>query len=258
MGYRDEIMVTGEVDYLLKKNPNSKFVIGDGKNIWWSEIYENNNNILNANQYKNYHNVIWIKNYPHHRPYRIYKKNIESKKYLWNKTYIAKKGKLFFSNNEILFANEILNKIKSKYLKKIIHIEPNVKNTRGYLNRQWGLEKWQKVVNELNQDYVFLQTSFGNQNILENVVNVPNINFRLACTLLMGVDLFVGLHGGMSHAAAALDKKGVIIFGGWCDPKNLGYKAHSNLYINDKMSPCGSKNNCDHCKKCMELINFFL
>ena len=38
-----------------------------------------------------------------------------------------------------------------------------------------------------------------------------------------------------------------------CD-KITGYKTHNNLYIKDKQSPCGSKNDCMHCKKCMKLI----
>ena len=66
--------------------------------------------------------------------------------------------------------------------------------------------------------------------------------------------LFVGAHGGLSHAAAALNLKAVVIFGGFIDPKILGYKIHKNIYINNKLSPCGSKYKCDHCKKCMNDI----
>ena len=42
MGYGDDLMVTGEVLDLKKKFPSAKFVIGDGKRSYWSEIYENN------------------------------------------------------------------------------------------------------------------------------------------------------------------------------------------------------------------------
>ena len=77
------------------------------------------------------------------------------------------------------------------------------------------------------------------------------MNFRTACAMMSKTHLFVGAHGGMSHAAAALNLKAVVIFGGFIDPKNVGYEIHSNIYINDKLSPCGSKYECDHCKKCM-------
>ena len=42
--------------------------------------------------------------------------------------------------------------------------------------------------------------------------------------------LFVGTHGGLSHAAAALNLKAVVIFGGFIDPKILGYKMHKNMF----------------------------
>ena len=32
MGYGDDLMVTGEVNELLKTRPKAKFIIGDGKN----------------------------------------------------------------------------------------------------------------------------------------------------------------------------------------------------------------------------------
>ena len=58
----------------------------------------------------------------------------------------------------------------------------------------------------------------------------------------------------MIAGAGALDKKAVVIFGGWSDPKNLGYDFHTNLFIKHKKSPCGSKYECDHCTKCMNDI----
>ena len=254
MGYGDDIMVTGEVEHLLKKNPNSKFIVGDGHNIWWSEIYENNEAIINANQYKNFKNVLWINNYPHHRPYRIYEKDTHYLKYTWNKSYKAKKGKLFFSNEEKKFANKIFNKIKTKSKKKIILVEPNVKIKKGYKNRDWGFNKWQFVVDKLREKFIFLQTSYSKQQILKNTINIHNINFRSSCAILSKADLFIGTEGGLHHAAAALNKKAVVIFGGFIDPSITGYSFHNNLYIDDLNSPCGSKHECKHCKNCMDLI----
>ena len=45
--------------------------------------------------------------------------------------------------------------------------------------------------------------------------------------------LFVGAHGGMSHAAAALNLKAVVIFGGFIDPKNLGDMSKQITYDKD-------------------------
>ena len=123
-----------------------------------------------------------------------------------------------------------------------------------HLNRDWGFKKWQTIVENLRHKFIFFQASYGAQKRLRNVINIHNVNFRSTSALLSQADLFIGPHGGMAHAAAVLDKKGVVIFGGWCDPKNLGYNIHTNFFIKNKESPCGSKYECKHCKKCMDLI----
>ena len=67
-------------------------------------------------------------------------------------------------------------------------------------------------------------------------------------------DLFIGTEGGMHHAAAALNKKAVIIFGGHISPNITGYSFHKNLYIDDESSPCGNKLKCKHCEECLNKI----
>ena len=46
----------------------------------------------------------------------------------------------------------------------------------------------------------------------------------------------------------------VVIFGGWIDPLIVEYSFYTNLFIKNNESPCGAKNKCKHCIKCMELI----
>ena len=49
--------------------------------------------------------------------------------------------------------------------------------------------------------------------------------------------------------------KQFIYFGGWIDPKIIGYSFHKNLYVNLNDSPCGAKGfKCKHCDRCRELI----
>ena len=235
MGYGDDLMVTGEVKELLKTKPNAKFIIGDGKKSFWSEIYNNNHSIISAKEINDYEEIIWINNYPHNRPYRIYDKKTNHIKYTWKKSYRVKIGQIFFSKEEISFAKNIYEQIRKKSLnKKIIYIEPNVKINKGYINRDWGFNKWQKVIDAQKDECVFFQISYGNQKILKNVINLHNVNFRNACALLDKSDLYIGAHGGLSHAAAALNKKAVVIFGGWIDPSIVGFSFHTNLFIKNK------------------------
>ena len=258
MGYGDDLMVTGEVKSLQQKYPDSKFIVGDGKQSFWSEIYKNNKAIIDSKQINDYKDIIWIKNYPNHRPYRIYDKKTHTIKYTWNYAYKVKKGEIFFTDQELNFSKNIYSEIRKKISdKKIIYIEPNVKLNKGFLNRDWGFDKWQQVVNELKDDYVFFQASYGNKKNLKNVINLNNVNFRNSCALLAVTDLYCGAHGGLSHAAGALNKKAVVIFGGWINPSITGYDFHKNFYIDDEKSPCGLKDECTHCQKCMELITVF-
>ena len=256
MGYGDDLMITGEVKNLKKNHSDAKFVIGNGTKSWWSEIFFGNKSIIRGEQAKDFQKIIWLDNYPGHRPYRIYTSLNHKEKYTWNKNYKTKSGEIFFSNKELECANKIFKDIRNKFnlKKKVVHIEPNVKKSMGYINRDWGFEKWQCVVNELKEKILFIQTSLNDQRILNNVLNINNTSFRTACALMSKTHLFVGAHGGMSHAAAALNLKAVIIFGGFIDPKITGYEIHKNIYIDDMLSPCGSKYKCDHCKKCMESI----
>ena len=83
MGFGDDIMNTGEVLFLKKNKPNYKFVIGDGNRSFWSEIYDNNNDIIRAAYIKNFSKVLWIDNYDLNRPYRIYTENDENF-YTWD------------------------------------------------------------------------------------------------------------------------------------------------------------------------------
>ena len=256
MGYGDDLMITGEVKTLRKSYPNAKFVIGNGNRSWWSDIFLGNTSVIQSDQIKDFQKVIWIKNYPGHRPYRIYNLPNHREKYQWNENHKAERGEIFFSNEELKNVDKIFKSIKSELdaKKKMVHIEPNVKIKKGHINRDWGFEKWQYVVNELKEKILFIQTSFGDQKILNNVLNIKNINFRNACAIMSKTDLFIGTEGGMHHAAAALNLNAIVIFGGFINPKITGYEIHKNIYINDKLSPCGSKYECDHCKKCMNDI----
>ncbi len=256
MGVGDAIMATGEVRELRNKNPESKFIIGDGIKYYWNEVFDNNPYIIKGDQIKSFENIIWINNYEGNRPYRNYGKNLPKDNYNWKKNYSPKKGEIFFNKNEKNLSNLAISQIRKKINdKKIIFIEPHVKKRLGYQNRDWGFEKWQKIVFELKNKYEFLQLTYGDNKVLEGATNIHGLNFRSSVAILSKCDLFIGTEGGMHHAAAATLVDSVVIFGGHISPNITGYKDHINLYIDIDKSPCGSKNICDHCKECMSLIS---
>ena len=256
MGLGDEIMASGEVRHLRFLYPNTKFIIGDGKRSYWSEIFDNNPYIIRGAHINKYQNVQWVYNYKGHRPYLKYDTEFENERYVWNQDHKAKKGEIYLTDYEINKAHEFINQIKAQTKnKKIIYIEPNRKIVKGFENRDWGFEKWQILVDNLKNDYVFVQGTFGNQKKLMNVFNINGLSFRMACAFIKHLDLFVGTEGGFHHAAAALDKNAVVIFGGFISPSVTGYDFHSNIYVDNNNSPCGKKFLCEHCVDCMKKIS---
>ena len=271
MGYGDDIMATGEARIIKKQKPNLNIVFGDGEKIYKSEIFRHNPHIYQGDELDGNKEYYWINNYIGNRPYIDYKKT-NSKKIFWKKNFNCTRGDIFFDENEEKNGQQISEKaikIWQKYFNKkpkiLVIIEPVVKSesyqkTSGakiigntHLNRDWGFENWQKVVDALKDNVAFLQPFRGNVRKLKGVLDV-DCNFRNAAAILKYSDLFVGNHGGFTHAAAALNKPAVNIFGGWISPEITGYKSHFNFYIDTPDSPCGYKIKCSHCYDCMKSI----
>ena len=136
----------------------------------------------------------------------------------------------------------------------IIFIEPHVKKRLGYENRDWGFHNWQKVVDELTSSYAFLQITYAERETIKGSININGLNFRTSSAILSMCDLFLGTEGGMAHAAAATNRKAVVIWGGHISPDITGYDFHNNLYNIHPLSPCGSKNVCKHCYEGLKKI----
>ena len=86
------------------------------------------------------------------------------------------------------------------------------------------------------------------------------MRFRIACATMKLCDIYVGPEG-FSHVAGALDKKAVVYYGGWIDPKIIGYEFHTNIYYEHKFSPCGLyREKCYHCEEARNNIsvNYYL
>jgi ADP-heptose:LPS heptosyltransferase len=88
---------------------------------------------------------------------------------------------------------------------------------------------------------------------LDGVEQAQTDSFRQACALLSKASLFIGTDGGLHHAAAALGKPAVVIWGGYTHPRNLGYDFHVNLQANG-VEPCGLTIPCQHCRTAMDRV----
>jgi ADP-heptose:LPS heptosyltransferase len=124
----------------------------------------------------------------------------------------------------------------------------------GGQNKDWGFEKWQEVAWAL-KDVLLVQVS---PPWLDGAIHIDCPTFRHACAILERSIGYVGHEGGMHHAAAALGKPAVVVFGGFISPEVTGYPTHKNLYVPDERYPlgCGTINttDCPHCRAAMDAI----
>lgn len=230
MGYGDQILATGIARKARLRHPEKKICIGNGSEIEWGEVFEGNPHISQTVV----PGCIWVHSHKGYRPYIDHARCTESK-LAWKREFKAIPGELYFKPEELRWTKT-----------GFVYIEPNIKGTHGP-NKDWGFEKWQKVVERL--DLKWIQ---GPGRKLSGVEQIDTKSFRDACALLSRADLFVGTDGGLHHAAAALAKKAVVIWGGYTHPRNLGYDSHVNLHNGNE--PCGSLKACPHCRKAMDHI----
>lgn len=114
-------------------------------------------------------------------------------------------------------------------------------------NKQWGLENWQRLLSILSLEYELVQPLMPGRAALPGAVGVNTPSFRHAVALMARAAVSVLPEGGLHHAAAALGRPAVVLFGGVNSPEFTGYPAHVNLADEGPGSPCGAWVPCEHC-----------
>ena len=267
MGYGDEIMATAFAKIEKQKYPEREVVVGDFKSrkANYSKVFYNNPNISDPRKLDKNKIIHFVNHCNINRPYVNYKKTTD-KTYVWNMNHRAIPGELYFDKQEINKAQNVIQEaiafwktLNSTEYKGVIFIETSrsikMKHTLGLINnRNLSFEKWEKIINILRKSYLIIQPTHSNSSIHNNIFSY-DCDFRTACAIMKYCNLFLGPEGGFPHAAAALGKPAVVIFGGWISPQVTGYDFHENIYIDINGSPCGIRDTeCDHCKECMSLI----
>ena len=268
MGYGDDFMVTALASKIKKQYPDRQIIIGNSseKHAYHSLVYENNPNISDCRKLDANKETHIIDYHQYNRPYIDYIKSTNTK-YVWRKCKLQP-GQIFFTKEEKLSAKKIIseaieyweNTNKKKY-RNIIFLETSSTKINNkqfgikHKNKDWGYDNWEELINKLRKDYLIIQSIHDESKQNVNVFNPKNMNFRLACAVLNEVDFYVGPEGGFGHAAAALNKKAVLYFGGWITPEAVGYDFHENIYYESELSPCGEyKKLCSHCEEARKKI----
>ena len=311
MGLGDEILATAQVKESHAEFPDHQISVGgydppeirnwadktvnvspypDG-GIWSVEqeiIFRHNPKITEGRKVNLKEPCVWVKNYAGSRPYftDVGLNGVWPKKYKF-KDFQASPGEFFFSEEE----EKKYEEFKSKYSDCIL-LNPAIKNGLCEGNKDWGIKKWQKLAERLGgEGHGLVQSTHGNAGVAQEffpnertnnpllllynsrgMVFADTYSFRDMVQLIRATKLCVTTEGAVHHAAAAVGKPAVVIFGGRMSPKMLGYESHHNLYVELEMaideqlagsqhnrvskaaSPCGMHDPCAHCRECMDRI----
>ena len=235
MGYGDDIMLTAKAKSIYEKT-GTKMKPVSGQQLVWSVIYDNNPYMSKEGtpysiQPRPYSDGFYMN--PIGRFHKLKQLN-------------PKPGNLHFTEKEVKKAKTLLN------IDNFVTIEPNSKQTVYANNKEWGLHKWQTVVDS-QPDVNWVQLVQKDSPKLKNVHHIQT-DLRTAFCIIGLAKFHVSIEGGTVHAAIAQNVKSVCVFGGLSAPYVTGYKINSNIYVEHTLSSCGSQYSCDHCKQCMELI----
>lgn len=108
-----------------------------------------------------------------------------------------------------------------------ILIEPHIKGTASADNKDWGWHNWLEVARDSRLP--LLQCIQGNRDPLPGVEHIHTPSFEHALACLAVSEGMVTTEGGMHHAAAALGRPAVVIFGAFNSPALFGYPTHINI-----------------------------
>lgn len=245
MGMGDEIMAAGQA-MRLSQQCGMKVAICDrhGK-VRWHDLWQGNPFIATPDDIANGLTPLeQIRNGEGCRPYIQYPFTAQRGMRFTNWRAREHVGRLYLTDEERDRGERLRAEI-GPYLV----MEPDVKPSTTP-NKGWGKERFAAVVQAL-PDLTFVRVHGAECAPFPPVRNIQTRVFREACGILAASEGYVGTEGGFHHAAAALGKPAVVIFGGFISPKTTGYDTHVNLVDKGPMSPCGRWRPCSHCARAM-------
>lgn len=248
MGMGDEIMAAGEAEILFRRDPSRPVAIcnrvGEPR---WHPVWEGNPAIATPAYVNSGKRVHHITNGVGCRPYIRYPFTAARGMRFTQWRARDHVGRLYLTEEELERGRALRREIGP-----FLVLEPSVKPDTTP-NKSWGLHRFTEVVRAL-PDVTFVRVHGLECQPFSPVRNVKTETFREACGYIAASDGYVGTEGGFHHAAAALGKPAVVIFGGFISPKTTGYETHINLCDKGPGSPCGRWQPCGHCEAAMARI----
>ena len=150
--------------------------------------------------------------------------------------------------------------IQQNFRKQFIVVEPNTKSSFFGNLRDWPMERWQIIIERLNESFPLLdilQVGLDNSNRLPGTIDLRGMTtFRQCVLLIKNSILFLGSEGGLTHAARSINADSIIIWGGISLPDFAGYLDNQRViskYV--ECAPCGNLGWCNNDHICMKNIS---
>lgn len=247
MGLGDQLMATGMAKGA--KARGKRIAFGDKRQIIWDHnsatIFKDNPNIAPPGS-EGSDDLEWVRYFKGHRIYNWHDQH--GKRWIWNQKFRPIPGELFFDQQEL--------RSSVRYGAGFILIEPSIENWKSVApNKDWGRHKYQALADRLIEDgYRVAQFVYPKSSVtLDGVERLRTLSFRDAVSILGKASVYIGAEGGLHHAAAAMGRDAVVLFGGFIPPEVTGYPNHANL--TGGATACGSLSACKHCQEAMAAIS---
>jgi hypothetical protein len=164
---------------------------------------------------------------------------------------------LVFSDDEWVTVDRML--VDAGVAQNFIVFDPDTNEDWFGLLRAWSPENWRELVTRAKRDfpgYQFVQIGLAKTGVVDGAVNLTSkTSFRQAAMVIARSSLFLGTESGLMHAAAAVDARSIILWGGVTRPEFAGYPdKHEIICRYVTCSPCGNLGHCDFNHKCMRQI----
>ena len=236
MGSGDELMLTGHVRELQQKDPR-KVRLAYERPTHWNAVFDHNPRIATIGEQGDFQVLV-----PRTNGLRPYCERKMPDRWFW-KPYTPLVGELYFQPEELDFA--------AKFTPDVV-IEPNLKGGASP-NKDWGAKNWFALIQMMRAEGILpVQLGPAGTRKFHGAQFVETPTFRMACAVLARARAGVLHEGGLHHAAAVVNVRSVVIYGGYIGPEHTGYQLHRNLTAGGK--PCGMRLPCNHCARAMQKI----
>ncbi len=231
------------------KARGKRAAFGDGQRIifgpWAERIFRYNPHIARPGD-ERASDLEWIN---HHKGNRLYNQISPCRsKWIWNMDFRPIAGEMFFSDEELQFAESVGS--------GFVVLEPNVPTHKSVSpNKDWGAARYAAVADELRAaGQRVIQFWYDTARIrTPSAAPLLTPSFRHALAVLARAALYIGPEGGLHHGAAAVGIPAVVLFGGFIPPEVTGYTTHTNL--TGGAAACGNLAPCRHCVAAMNAIS---